>query len=1029
MMAATPTVILTIPVSGAGVLAEFEDGNGNPSPLVSVASTDDTQTLAVVGQPAGPVVLTFGSQSTAPIPVVEQLPLGHDLWSPIPVTPGAPCQLAVAFSGSAFNNATYQVFDGPSIASPLLNTFTVGEWGSSAGIVYGVNGGGQPQGWMPIGTVTPTGSVISILKTGPTGQSNFMWSDGLLTVIDGVMAAYDDADPAHCSHGGGGRKTGPGYYNGSAWFANGTGSTMVPTLPAAEVQAAILALPGFPAAGVSVTSGDNVHLNIQFQGPLANLPQPTLISSDPAVVVAHPIVGGTCPSISVNGGQPIPLLGWGWNVSQQGTVNGLPYAFHFSLPTSANPYAIKPGDTVTFSCPAGFFASAAGPCPALVNVPVVNRSGQAGLVATPDAPSTFLPGLNIEGDNPGSLVYKYNNLANRIAGPSGLTWDADWCPTSTQGPTFSTLLAALTPLAANMPGLYTVWWVGAVSELSLIGEQTTVAEVVAYNITSSTLNRRVFDLRPVAPNVSPSFSLQWSSSSPGSSAGTYLQDATDIRVYPPDPSDPSGMTPMGLDPENPPPTFHANLTGRMLKDLAVLRFMDPLMTNNSSVTEFDQLSPVSQFGYNGNFAIPTIPVASITGYSGNCPVFDLTSVVVALVMTKIPHGFKSGMLVVYEGIATITLSGGATISAGNIGSNVWVLSPTTFLIVIQDAGGPQTMVNTITTGSVATTISGGSGMPYEDQIGLCNAVPSTRAFHPCIPYCMSPGGSARMATLAAMSLRPGVKVYVEYSNEPWNPGFWNYHALCAETRARGLGGFNDWVPAYVEMAAFHHDIWADVFAAFGREGDVVRVFGSQGTYAAASSVPMAEFAAANGYEIGMIVTAPYIVCQPNETSLAAMYAELTTDQMIDMVEYTLWHSGLIESCITPHYSALEPYFPDATVGWYEGGWDTLYPQPNPLDYVPRAWLNQRLVRHPRMFGVTGGLMSKAQALGCVSGTFYCLQAGLDPHVWSIWSAWDQLPGTGNPALDPLNLLDPSATVGQKSEYGGALCRWGSLVKP
>ena len=84
--------------------------------------------------------------------------------------------------------------------------------------------------------------------------------------------------------------------------------------PALSLQNALEALPSIGPGNLTVldVSGTgNGNYQITFAGNLVNVPQPVFTCTDPAIVITEVSKGGTLiPSLTINGGTPLPLLTW-----------------------------------------------------------------------------------------------------------------------------------------------------------------------------------------------------------------------------------------------------------------------------------------------------------------------------------------------------------------------------------------------------------------------------------------------------------------------------------------------------------------------------------------------------------------------------------------------------------------------------------------------------------------------------------------------------------------------------------------------
>lgn len=109
------------------------------------------------------------------------------------------------------------------------------------------------------------------------------------------------------------------------------------------------------------------------------------------------------------------------------------------------------------------------------------------------------------------------------------------------------------------------------------------------------------------------------------------------------------------------------------------------------------------------------------------------------------------------------------------------------------------------------------GVAIEHMIDLCNGLRVDPWF--CMPHQGDDDFIRRFAELVKARLEPDRRVYIEYSNEVWNPQF-KQHGWVAQ-RADGANH-----PAkYAARAANAFSIWRDVFA--GQEERLIRVAGCQ----------------------------------------------------------------------------------------------------------------------------------------------------------------------------------------------------------
>lgn len=114
------------------------------------------------------------------------------------------------------------------------------------------------------------------------------------------------------------------------------------------------------------------------------------------------------------------------------------------------------------------------------------------------------------------------------------------------------------------------------------------------------------------------------------------------------------------------------------------------------------------------------------------------------------------------------------------------------------------------------------GVPMEIMLALANELGADPWF--TLPHLADDALVSELAGLAHQGLKPGLKAWVEYSNEVWN---WQFtQARYAEDQGIALWGAQGlWLEFYAHRARQVADIWAGVFA--DDPGRLVRVIGFQ----------------------------------------------------------------------------------------------------------------------------------------------------------------------------------------------------------
>ncbi len=113
---------------------------------------------------------------------------------------------------------------------------------------------------------------------------------------------------------------------------------------------------------------------------------------------------------------------------------------------------------------------------------------------------------------------------------------------------------------------------------------------------------------------------------------------------------------------------------------------------------------------------------------------------------------------------------------------------------------------------------GQNGVAYELMADLCNRTGK----HPwvCVPHLADDDYVRQLAELLRDEVDPGLKVFVEYSNEVWNGAFSQHHDVKKAAAREGL----EWYAGYTRRSLRIFDIFEEVFGGTDR---LVRVLGAQ----------------------------------------------------------------------------------------------------------------------------------------------------------------------------------------------------------
>ena len=707
--------------------------------------------------------------------------------------------------------------------------------------------------------------------------------------------------------------------------------------------------------------------------------------------------------------------------------------------TSTDPVTvIGASDSATISLPGGIFTTAAGVVPSIMNQAVTPPSATAILPAFDASPKTARIGYNATQPNYYAHIISFSNLsyqANWEFDTPVITRNINGYPTKIATQTCHALIGGGTVIPGmtngNNPlpsGRYTLIWDGDISLTidNYGGSGVNIAEVGTASLTR-TGNHRTFDISiPVNLGYSPYLSLATTGTTIDPNDRNYFVDIRNVRIYPPDPADPTGQTAWVN-----PPKFHPSYLIKF-KGARCLRFMDALSTISNSWSNLSHFKQDSHCSRAGLQKTVTCSVASIGNPSGNR--FFGPNFKAVQVTTTTAHSFFDAELINLKGCGTVNFSDGSTADLSNPGRMIKVIDSTNFLVLLDEGTAPVTMTNTLVSGTVQA--NQGTFFSINDIIDLVVATSVTDLWWNCpssIDLTIG-GGADQVASYLAAHLPVGVKVHVEFSNESWNMNSPQYTWCHAVNRSLHGGGDYDYMIYYADSTKALHDRFQAMFTAAGRPNDVVH------TYAGFAALPdrtlaIAGRASTNGARIDEFAVAPYFNNKPS-FGLSALNLDIGTrmnaDQMLDFLEFNVEH-GKYETYFTNHRTQLDAAgFTGSKLTTYEVAPETIvvmeagYVGP-PNNFVMFYPIHYAIKRHPRMFGIVSRMLQKFQDAGMDIWNHYMLCGGGYNFAWDAWDWWNQQVGTGDPTVDAINIINPVAMNQVKSQTAGALQRWAALV--
>jgi hypothetical protein len=537
---------------------------------------------------------------------------------------------------------------------------------------------------------------------------------------------------------------------------------------------------------------------------------------------------------------------------------------------------LNPGDALSLRAPEGWTAGA----PAL-DLPVRNSAGRVEF----DLPApTMALGVGFARNpvDPVALYCPVRNWAVRLG-----AWDSNCVasdpvsglPTKTKGPTSARFVMADAQRVPTPSGIWTVCYDTAdYRTVASVDAEFGAQWVASYRADLSspgigggagqTWVRGVVRTYQVVPSVGGS------SISPRLSLivdhPTGAPQLSNLRIFPP------GNAP-DPDPLAPEQSCWDALSVGGGRGPSVLRWNGATgtATGDSPVVEPGDLAVTGPGTWNRPGRTLTTSIASIrpldltaspaiTGTPwGDLPIpskaiWDDGSRLVCEVVTAGPHGFRSGQLVSLfvhsDAVLSVTVAETPVpcpIPWG-MATTAWVTSPTTFAICLQGTGLPAKGVCDIdaevapANATAVVRIPGVALMPYEF------AAAATSRFAGCacwasIPRAASDACVDEIGRRVLSRLGPTNRFVFELSNEPWNFGFPGFEYFTILSRL-GVGGH-----AYVKRTAEVRDRLRAVFAAAGREADVLCALNVQEANAGAILSRAAEL----GFAADIVAWAPY----------------------------------------------------------------------------------------------------------------------------------------------------------------------------
>lgn len=791
---------------------------------------------------------------------------------------------------------------------------------------------------------------------------------------------------------------------------------------------------------------------------------------------------GTYPTIKVNGGAPVTPTDVFWcNPTWDDT--GAACAT-FILPT-----VVAPGATVTFSAPAGCLTTAGGPSAAVTDAPVANHAGSSVLPQTPPDGRTLGVGWNVnlgEDYTPLVLYADWMKVTHQEWG-SGV-----WPSVSAEGPFHE---------ATDMPKLPANDW-----RKSIAGTVQPAYLASGYPLVpAGKWVLRYKNLREAFLSANGAYIY------PDDPAQRFTKDGWSYKVYPNVPNTPGLCTPsMGVmidtlgnadarielydkyveDPTNP-PLFHPKVL-EMLAGSACHR-MNTHINEGSPCCDLDDWMPETSNGYNygdreaGRVGIVRfdpydsaqaaggLPYARPNPYDGS-PVYNIK------VTTAAPHNLKPGVFVrMYVPTAanpiktyyTMPMADGSSMPIALDGLMCYPLDATSFVVTNQ---GLAKSIATNTPPAGTTLVRKRVAcIPPKHQFDLANAVEGM-GVHLSIPHGSTDTASDQLADLAIATLQSGKKLWLEYTNEPWNylgpyPQFFHCRTMGQEMAVqRQALGDDSWFENhdtarayyYICRAGQHFERWIAKWTAAGRARSDLVCLMSGLRFSPNSTLQYIQFAdrmdssgrlpGESGYTgpipFDRISFAPYLRLYPERTVSAASFDQLTRAQAVDLADAFCDHlaTSLYGTSLVQHQALIAGSSrPHIKLSAYEGGPEMMGGYgTNPTRSARNATWNFE----PRAVGQMLALLKLYDGQMDVivkSGLAGIMGVEGDTKCYSAYFGPEQLPGVGDGSDGKLDnrpyLTDPATGLAATqidlapggnllvSPVGEAVARWNGAGPP
>jgi hypothetical protein len=259
-------------------------------------------------------------------------------------------------------------------------------------------------------------------------------------------------------------------------------------------------------------------------------------------------------------------------------------------------------------------------------------------------------------------------------------------------------------------------------------------------------------------------------------------------------------------------------------------------------------------------------------------------------VTQNPHAMETGQAPTFSGTwPTMTYTDGSTFSLGGFTRTAFVTGANTFIVGFGGAvSSPVTLASTYTLNPAqsysAWNWPDNACFPPEFTAIVAGQFPGCN-LHVNVGHAYSDSCVDEHARRIRDNFPAGRKVYVEYTNEPWNSGFSQANVF--------TGTVSSWLypggwgrEFYVLRASQVWQRFQAIFAQTGRGSEIVGVLNNQFVNPGMAGT-MLSFAQANSINVGGIAVAPYIGTDASTASQIAWW-QTDDDQAVDLFIHDLY---------------------------------------------------------------------------------------------------------------------------------------------